>query len=40
LGGCLAGDISNADQEHLDTALQGLADGSLKTDVVIDGKTP
>ena len=39
-GHALAGDISNADQEHLDTALQGLADGSLKPDVVIDGKTP
>lgn len=39
-GHALAGDISNADQERLDTALQGLADGSLKTNVVIDGKTP
>ncbi len=39
-GHALAGDISNTDQGHLDTALQGLADGSIKPDVVIDGKTP
>ena len=36
----LAGDLSAADQDHLDTALRGLADGSLRPDVVIDGKTP
>jgi basic membrane lipoprotein Med (substrate-binding protein (PBP1-ABC) superfamily) len=36
----LAGDISPADQDHLDSALQGLADGSLRPAVVIDGKTP
>jgi basic membrane protein A and related proteins len=39
-GHALAGDISTADQARLDDALQGLADGSLQTGVVIDGKTP
>jgi basic membrane protein A and related proteins len=39
-GHALAGDISAMDQDRLDEALQGLADGSLQTDVVIDGKTP
>jgi basic membrane protein A and related proteins len=36
----LAGDISAIDQDHLDTTLRGLADGSIQPDVVIDGKTP
>jgi basic membrane protein A len=36
----LAGDLSTTIQDHLDAALRGLADGSLRPDVVIDGKTP
>ena len=39
-GHALAGDISASDQDRLDTTLRGLADGSLKPGVVIDGKTP
>jgi basic membrane protein A len=36
----LAGDIPAAIQDHLDATLRGLADGSLRPDVVINGKTP
>jgi basic membrane lipoprotein Med (substrate-binding protein (PBP1-ABC) superfamily) len=39
-GHALSGDISTADQAQLDSTLQGLADGSNKPAVVIDGKTP
>lgn len=39
-GHALAGDIPPAIQAHLDATLRGLADGSLRPDVVIDGKTP
>lgn len=36
----LAGDLSVANQDSLDATLRGLADGSLRPNVVIDGKTP
>jgi basic membrane protein A and related proteins len=36
----LAATITTAIQERVDTVLQGLADGSILPDVVIDGKTP
>ncbi len=39
-GHALSGDISSADQARLDSTLQGMADGSIKPAVVIDGKTP
>ncbi len=36
----LAGDITPAIQARLDAIVRDLADGSIKPDVVIDGKTP
>ena len=39
-GHALAGDVSASDQARLDDALHSLADGSLQTNVVINGKTP
>ena len=39
-GHALAADITPAIQERLDATLRGLADGSIRPAVVIDGKTP
>jgi basic membrane lipoprotein Med (substrate-binding protein (PBP1-ABC) superfamily) len=36
----LASDITATIQARLDATLQGLADGSIRPDVVVDGKTP
>ncbi len=36
----LFGVITPADQDRIDATLRGLADGSIRPDVVIDGRTP